>query len=575
MSPAASQSAPLFSIQSAASQSAAPTTGVSMAEENVPPRMVQPRMVPPIMVQPRMVPPRMVQPRMVQSIVDTGGIFDDSTPINTIVAQLFGMTEADDVTKIAALNKLSVRTLCNILNSTLSEDKENYILSSLSFWNRNNIVNSTDPALNPRIKEKILSLTKTDLQSSSRRRRSSLTGLAHDDKNKFAQGSSCALRGVGLNAILAMCKTFKSLNFCGLSQRTSYMLAHNETESEDYGQLDPVGIIIAYKNKDGSYHFNAFIKHGDIWYNADDTYSILRRRKYGQPTWKTRNELSHESEVMQMIYCYSSVRTGVVKKDIHGYPTFSQSGTGSCGIDALSSVLCFADGFAEIMGLGLEVGVDGGINDIILRGLGHSRNFSASEMLNTKNTEGSEKKQERIDVSVKNVARKITLLSGAVVGPILTEFNPPAQENILPISTAEPGTMFFSTRNLAPSSELLTRFIKYLSGTYIRFALINIESTLGPVDIEEDTSAGLGNYGREGLKSAAMSQRLRKTLGRSKSKQGLSMSQTKRLLVKAEQKQKASRRKENKGNANKENTNEENNAFGGHRIRRSNKTRRR
>jgi len=326
----------------------------------------------------------------------------------------------------------------------------------------------------------------------------------------------CALKRINSQKTFAMCKEFTTLNFCGLSKLTSFMFARNEHDSKEYGSLDPVAIIATY-TYNGSTHLNAFVKSGGIWYNADETKSVLRRRTHGQPTWKTPSTIK-EAKITDMIYCYSSVRFPRVIHDLHGYPTFSQNGMGSCEIHALRCVLCFADGFADIITSGLEGGVQGGINYIIVSSLGESRNFPHGN------------KEDQIQSCLEDVARKITRLSGP--------------------------------------SESLTTCIDFLAETYIRLALIQVKPVVGHL---EDKTVGLGNDGREGLKSAAMSKRLKKTLGRSKSK---NISQTKRLLVKAEQKRKESRRKELK-KENEDNKDNKDNAFGGYRIRRSNKTRRR
>jgi hypothetical protein len=104
----------------------------------------------------------------------------------------------------------------------------------------------------------------------------------------------------------------------------------------------------------------AYVKIFDTWYNADDTEGVLRARTNGQPTWSTT---IYEHVTQEMTYLYVN-RDNIPdtqfltpyhdtvlanKGQWHGIPTFSQSGRGSCALDAIFSCIFYANGFRDIM----------------------------------------------------------------------------------------------------------------------------------------------------------------------------------------------------------------------------------
>jgi len=363
---------------------------------------------------------------------------------------------------------------------------------------------------------------KVILQRSSMRRRGSATDLATSTKELFAmpnpgERDTCLFKPVQLDTLIGMCETFPVLEFAGLSQHTKFLIAETEEDSVRLGELGPVAIISLQEPiAAAGGHFNAFIRAGISWYNADNSHAVLRERTHGQPTWSTVPPMSR-ARVVAMIFCYADVSklpelgTRPLPGALHGHPTFSQDGMGSCSIDALASVLSFADGFREIMAAAMESGID----QIVVKNIGYSG--------------------ERIH----DVPRCLAEVEAFISSRLVTHRAPaPAASALpLPVSTAPEGSMFFSKEYRLPSAELFSRMLRYLAATAIRFHTIRLEATFGHVEATRNTSWGITSRRALGLKSVATTKRAKHTLRKRESPQkstarpGMAVKATRRTSV--------------------------------------------
>jgi RNA polymerase-interacting CarD/CdnL/TRCF family regulator len=448
--------------------------------------------------------------------------FSDLTSNATIISRIrdISIQESD---KRLALKNLSAPKLCSLVSDpSLSAGDKTAIIDLLDYGGISKILFSSEP-----IPEDILAelhrRMKAFLQGSRMRRRGSATDLASKTKELFAtvnpgDRDTCFFKPVNLKTLVGMCRTFPVLNFMTLSQHTLLKSVHSEEAAAELDVTEPVGIITLFVPLTGrGGHFNAYIRAGTTWYNADNSHAVLRERTHGQPTWKTVPP-KPKQKMAAMIYCYAdtskipNISGQYAPGSLHGHPTFAQDGMGSCSVDALASVLCFADGFRDI----ISAAMGGGIETIVLRHMGHAR--------------------ERIDNVPKCLEEVETLISRNVAtlsGPTFTKYRPPPQENILRVSTAPEGSMFFSTEYHAPSSELITRMIQYLAGTAIRYYSIRVEAGLGYVPVTKNTTWGLRSRRVSGLKSLALSRVLkastrRKTPRKSSARSGMAVKATKK-----------------------------------------------
>lgn len=400
---------------------------------------------------------------------------------NAAIASVITDIEKDDNDKKNALKQLSASKLCSLLSdAAISAATKTVILDLLDYGGLTKIILARD-AIPQEMLEEVSRRIKRILQASRMRRRPSTTNLAFRTKELFAAAASnhrdtCFFKSVDATTLYGMCQTFSAVQFVGLSQFTLFKIVDSKEIDAQLHDSEPVAIISYVKGLTGNGgHFNAYIRAGTSWYDADNSHAVLRERTYGQPTWRTV-QLMSKTKVVQMIYCYADTskipqRTAQPAPGaLHGHPTFAQDGMGSCSVDALASVLCFADGFRDIMATAMSAGID----EIVVRHMGHAR--------------------ERVVDVPACLAEVEALISSRFIaplsGPIFSQQRPPARENFLPVTTATQGTMFFSKEHHVPSSELLTRMIQYLAGTTIRFHGIRIEAGLGPVYATKNGSWG-------------------------------------------------------------------------------------
>ena len=407
--------------------------------------------------------------------------FTDASTNAEITSVINDISEEDSAKK-NALKMLSASKLCSLLSdAAISAATKKSILDLLDYGGLTKIILATD-AIPQEMLEEVGRRIKRILQASSMRRRPSTTNLAGRTKELFAtvlpnQRNTCYFKPVLADTLYGMCETFPVIQFAGLSQFTAFVRVTSKEMEAQLHSSEPVAIITHLEPLTGrGGHFNAYIRAGTSWYDADNSHAVLRERKYGQPTWRTVPLMSR-TKVGQMIYCYADTskippRTGMpAPQALHGHPTFAQDGMGSCSIDAFASVLCFADGFRDIMATAMSAGIE----QIVLKHMGHAREkvIDVPACL--------------ADVEALIASKLIAQLSG----PIFSQQRPPRQENFLPITTAAQGSMFFSKEHRVPSSELLTRIIKYLAGTAIRFHGIRLEAGLGHVEIPINASWGI------------------------------------------------------------------------------------
>jgi len=432
--------------------------------------------------------------------------FTDASTNAEIITALEDIS-IEDSEKIESLKHLSAPKLCSILSdAAVAERAKIMLLDSLDYSGFLKILTTPD-AIPEAMLAEVHRRMKSILQRSSWRRRGSTTNLAVRTRELFAKPAlgardTCFFKPVHIETIEAMFRVFPVLQFAGLSQYTYIQIAPTEEISRDLDATGPVAIITIIQFLTGNgRHANAYIRAGTSWYDADNSHAVLKERLHGQPTWKTTPRGSN-TKVVLMFYCYADTskisqvlaqRSQVLAQPapgaLHGHPTFAQDGMGSCSIDALASVLCFADGFRDIMVAAMNAGID----PIVVAHMGHTR----------------ERVQDvprcLADVEAFISSRLIATLSG----PIFSQQRPPAAENFLPVSTAPQGSMFFSKQYGVPSGELLSRFIRYLAGTAIRFHGIRLEAGLGHVAAKKNHSFGLGYRKPRALKSLALSRRLK------------------------------------------------------------------
>lgn len=424
--------------------------------------------------------------------------FSDLTSNATIISRI-GDISIQESDKRLALKHLSGPKLCSLLSDpSVSARDKTAILDLLDYGGISKILLSPEPIPEEMLAE-VHRRMKAFLQGSRMRRRGSATDLAGKTKELFAtvnpgDRDTCFFKPVNLKTIVGMCRTFPALKFMNLSQHTLLKAVHSEEAAAELDVTEPVGIITLLGPLTGrGGHFNAYIRAGTTWYNADNSHAVLRERTHGQPTWKTV-PLKPKQKMIAMIYCYAdrskieNISGEYAPGSLHGHPTFAQDGMGSCSVDALASILCFADGFRDI----ITAAMNGGINEIVLRYMGHAR----------ERIQDVPKCLEEVEALI---SRNVAILSG----PTFTKYRPPPQENILRVSTAPEGSMFFSTEYHAPSSELITRMIQYLAGTAIRYYSIRVEADLGYVPATKNTTWGLRSRKVSGLKSLALSRRLK------------------------------------------------------------------
>lgn len=431
---------------------------------------------------------------------------------NAAIASVITDIEKDDEDKKNALKQLSASKLCSLLSdAAISAETKKSILDFLDYGGLNKVLLAPNPVPQDILKE-VSDRIKEILQSFTRRRRRSTTNLAGRTKELFAgvlpnQRDTCFFKSVERRTLYAMCQTFSLLKFAGLSQFTSFVKVDSKEMDAQLHESEPVAIISYIQPLTGSGgHFNAYIRAGTSWYDADDSHAVLRERTYGQPTWRTVPRMS-KTKVAGLIYCYADTSkipqvTGVPPPGaVHGHPIFAQDGMGSCSVDALASVLCFADGFRDIMATAMSAGID----QIVLKHMGHAR--------------------ERI-VDVPACLTEVeALISSRFIaplsGPIFSQHRPPAAENFLPVTTGTQGSIFFSQEHHVPSSELLTRMIRYLAGTAIRFYSIRIEAGLGLVNAPKNASWGLLSRYIPGPKARALPLMLKPTKNTKRKRQFL------------------------------------------------------
>lgn len=447
--------------------------------------------------------------------------FTDATSNAAIVAVLEDIS-IEEPAKRDALKHLSSEKLSALLSDTaIIRDRKIALLNRLDFRELSRILLDASTIPEDMLTE-VHRRMKAILQRSSMRRRGSATTLATSTKELFAQPNpgerdTCLFKPVQLDTLMGMCETFPVLQFVGLSQHTKFLLAETEEDSVHLGELGPVAIISLQEPiASAGGHFNAFIRAGISWYNADNSFAVLRERTHGQPTWNTVPPML-KTRVIGMIFCYADASklpelgTRPLPGALHGHPTFSQDGMGSCSIDALASVLCFADGFREIMAAAMQSGIE----QIVVKHLGYSG--------------------ERVYDVPRCLAEVEAFISSRLV--IHSAPAPAASAPPLPVSTAPEGSMFFSKEYRLPSAELFSRVLRYLAATAIRFHTIRLEATFGHVEATRNTSWGITSRRVPGLKSLAFSKRMKHTLRKrespltSSARPGMAVKATRRSSV--------------------------------------------
>jgi hypothetical protein len=419
--------------------------------------------------------------------------FTDATS-NAEIFYTMDDVSVEDSHKRAALKHLSAPKLCSLLSDTsVSATKRIALLDMLDYGGFIKILLTPDAVPEAMLAE-VHRRTRAILQASTMRRRGSATNLAFRTKELFAQANpgerdTCFFKPVQPRTLEAMCQTFPVIQFARLSQYTSFKTVTSEGEEAELRLTEPVGIITLAKHAPGEGgHFNAYIRAGTSWYNADNSYAVLRERTNGQPTWKTVTALGPKAIVAFMIYCYAEtskipqVTPPPAPGSLHGHPTFAQDGMGSCSVDALSSVLCFADGFRDIMATAMSAG----INEIVERHMA-----VPASMNNTVRYSPSEPR-------ILDVPRCLETVEGFITTSGLSL--PPSGE--------------LSTGNSMPSKDFIRRIIRYLAGTAIRFHSIRIEAGLGHVPAMKNVSWGIQSRRVPGLKSLATSRRMKSTIRR-------------------------------------------------------------
>lgn len=198
--------------------------------------------------------------------------------------------------------------------------------------------------------------------------RNHVTKLGNWVRSQFANNvydKTCILNSAKIY-YAAFAYVFKRFNLINRSKHIEWLVIDNEkearrVENKEDTNLHLCAIIVVYKSRRGeTAHAVSYVKIFDTWYNADDTEGVLRARTNGQPTWNTT---IYEHYTEEMIYFYvdrskvpdtqflTPYHDNILpnKGQWHGIPTFSQSGRGSCVVDAIFSCIFYANGFRDIM----------------------------------------------------------------------------------------------------------------------------------------------------------------------------------------------------------------------------------
>ena len=207
------------------------------------------------------------------------------------------------------------------------------------------------------------------LRIGKQQERNSVTTLSNWARKHFAnnaQYETCTINASHI-PVDVIAFVFKRFNLINITKDILSVVIGDEKSSrkqeniEDTKSVHLCAIIASYKHKySTSSHSVAYVKIFDTWYNADDTEGVLRARTNGQPTWSTT---IYEHVTQEMTYLYVN-RDNIPdtqfltpyhdtvlanKGQWHGIPTFSQSGRGSCALDAIFSCIFYANGFRDIM----------------------------------------------------------------------------------------------------------------------------------------------------------------------------------------------------------------------------------
>jgi len=202
--------------------------------------------------------------------------------------------------------------------------------------------------------------------------------------------------------IVSLLSTIKYFNFLGLTQHLQCKRVTSQAEFDSAETLEfkgpeniyLTGVITSNKGKNSGHSFAYVRGYSDSeskqnWYNADDVHGVLIPRMPSvPPSWTTPNMFSpietHPTTAMILVRMPSTRRiiehegakltanvqsnvltTGQQKEPERleafrkfvlelasypfiGHPLFAQGGSGTCGADALSSVLAFSDGLMYV-----------------------------------------------------------------------------------------------------------------------------------------------------------------------------------------------------------------------------------
>jgi len=308
--------------------------------------------------------------------------------------------------------------------------------------------------------------------------------------------------GIDSSTTFAFLRVFSSINLLGCSSLTKCILASTKRESEEHMKLPGlVGVltIVGYSPRSLGDHIRAYCKVGTSWYTAESDKGVLQKRRAGPPVWETSQYKSER--IVHMIFCYADLTTILQRLpapfntletgDFQGFPTFSQSGRGTCSVDSISAMFLYCNGYRNIMQCAMNIRQNGNpsINDIISQHfITKFRDQDSIRAALLALQANGRRVYTMSDEDANLLRRKVAAVFREIIGPqTLAPYDatqPPVSGlNTQVLDLGEQSSVFIKRQgphgDVLPSNDLLALFIRSpLTTAAIRYTLFSYESTI-------------------------------------------------------------------------------------------------
>ena len=429
---------------------------------------------------------------------------------NTVAEIMAAINNPAILTEMKAwsLTKLSQAKLSSLFaNPALTEADTDTLLRIMAPYPSQLMALRQNATIPMPLRRRIANIFVEIAQRTSKRRRASLAPTLRERQRMETRREvigfpSDICGGTDRNTTLAFLKVFTSINLLGCSSFTKCVLVSSKRESEEYMKLPGlVGVltIVGYSTASTGEHVRSYCKVGTSWYTAESDKGILQKRRAGPPVWETSHYKSER--MVNMIFCYADLSQILQRLpapfnrletgDFQGFPTFSQSGRGTCSVDSVSATFLYCNGYRNIMQCAMNVRPNGNpsINDIISQHFTSKFPDQDSIRAALLALQPNGRRVYTMSDEDANLLRtKVARVFREIIGPQTLAPYDPTEPPVTGVNTqvldlGEQSSVFIKRQgpqgDLLPSNDLLALFIRSpLTTAAIRYTLFSYESTI-------------------------------------------------------------------------------------------------